>query len=813
MNWVRGRLSAPGSARAWEITIVVITLLVATFLRTHLFEAAPPGLQHDEIFKANFALDILDGGWPVFFEANGGEEALFPYLAAFSISLFGQNFFALRFVSLVCGILSILLGYCLIRELFGRRVAVLTAAGLAVSFWHIFDSRVALRPITLLLMCVASFHLFWLGLKRGKMIYFAGAGIFLGGTLYTYTSAVLVPLTLVLFILLYQLPFQRALILKRWRGILLAFALAVIIFLPMGYHVYTNPVTSTARARDLSDHINLLLAGDPGPLLQDVLNVLGMFGLRGDPAWRYNLAGRPVFDPVTFLLFCGGVVICLARIKRPEYVFLLLWLGVNIVPSATTRNSPSTLRAIGALIPIYTLPSLTVDLSWGLVVRRFGELGRRALVSAVILLLAFNAFSAYRDYFTVWAHNAEVRDIYRADLAAVARYLDQLEGDEVVCLSASFAADLDQQVMSFMLREPRFIKWFDGQQTLVFPEPSSSPDVLYVFPATCPLHQELKDHFFAGIPVEDVVLGPHGEPAFVAYRLGAQESASLRSRQPGYRLSANLEDRVELLGYDLPQTVEAGSDLPLLLYWRVSKPIRPDLLYSFFAHVVDTRGYIWAQAEPLGYPVSSWIQGDLVIQLFDLSLPPDTPPVEYQAKMGIFDLSSGARLTPAVEGVPLSEGAITSQPFSVARPATPPVPEELDVPRPRDANLGGQLKLLGCDLGPLWAAPGDSVHVSLYWQALAKPESDYVVSVFFTDEGGDEWGELMREPLDGEYPTTLWQEGDVVRDRFDLPIGGAAPVGRYRLWVRLYDPMTQTYLPVAGSEDDCVRVGKVRIQR
>ena len=799
------------SCLRWDITIAIIILLVAIFFRTHLFEAAPPGLQHDEIFKAYFAFDILDGGWPAYFDANNGNEAFFPYLAALSISLFGQNFFALRWVSLVCGILSIVSSYCLTRHLFGRRVALLTTAGLAISFWHVFDSRVALRAITLLFTATTTFYLFWLGLERGKIIWFALAGLLLGATLYTYHSAVLIPLTLILFILLYQLPFQRALLFNRWRGILLTFVIALIIFLPMGHHLYTSSVVSMSRVRDLSDHVNLLLAGDPGPALRDMLNVAGMFGLRGDPEWRYNLAGRPVFDPLSFLLFCGGLLICLARIRAPQYAFLFLWLCVNIIPSAITRNSPSTLRAIGSLTAIYTMPSLTIDLSWDWVAYRFGSLGRRALLAAVVLLFALSALSTYRDYFTVWARNSEVRFIYRADLADVARYLDESEGDEVVCLSASFAADLDQQILNFMMREPRIIKWFDGRQALVFPEPSSSSQALYVFPATCPLREELMARFFGDLPVTESILDPDGEPAFVAYRLGPEELTNLRALQPRYPVSVSLEDRVELIGYELPRAVEAGSNLPLLLYWRVSQPTRPDLLYRFFVHLVDMRGHMWAQADTLGYPVSSWIQGDVVIQWFDLTLPPDIPPLEYQVKVGMYDLITGARLAPTVEGVPLPEGVITSEPFSVTRAMTPPTIEELDIPRPREANFDHKLNLLGCDLGPLHLSPGDIVHVSLYWQALVKPGADYLISVYLTNDEGDVWGEILRQPLDGDYPTTLWQAGEVVRDRFDLLLDPYAPLGKHRLWVRLYDPVSQTYLRLEGSEEEHVRVGKIRI--
>ena len=805
---VKGLRNGPWSPAFWEMAALIVILLAATLFRANLFEAAPPGLQHDEVFGANFALDILDGGWPVFFDANGGEEALFPYLAAVSILLVGPNLLALRLVSLVCGILTVALSYRLTKELFGRRVALFTTAMLAVSFWHVFDSRVALRPITLLMMALASFYSLWVGLRRGGIWPFVLIGVFLGGSFYTYTSGFLVPVTVVLFIVFYLLPFRRGLLLQHWRGILLALGIAVIIFLPMGYHVLTHPLAATARARDLSDHLNLLLAGQPGPLLTDVLNVLGMFGFRGDPEWRYNLAGRPVFDPLTFILFCVGLVICLTRIRAPEYAFLLVWLVVNMVPSAITRHSPSTLRAIGSLTAIYVLPSLALDAAWHRVRSKWGSRGSRALLAAVALLLASNAGLTYRDYFSVWAHNAEVRDIYRADLSAVARFLEESVENEVVCVSASFAADLDQQVLNFMMGERRAIRWFDGQQTLIFPSAESFEDVLYVFPATGPLHEELANRFFADLAVFHAELDPRGEPAFVAYRLSSRELSSLRALQPTHALSVDLDGRVELTGYELASQVSAGDTLPLLLHWRVSQPIRPDLLYSFFAHLTDLRGYVWDQVDTLGYPVSSWMEGDMVVQLFDLAVPPDAPPLAYVVKMGLYDEVTGNRLTATEDGVTLPDGVVSTEPILVAKADAPPSIDELNIPRVRQANFGGKLELLGCDLGPLAVEEGGSVHISLYWQALVKPELDYMVSVLLTDEAGNVFYEILREPVDGEYLTSLWSEGEVVRDRFDFVVDESVPTGRHRFWVRLYDPMTQRYLPVEGSDEDWVRLGK-----
>jgi len=783
----------------WEIGLIILILLVATFFRTYRLEAAPPGLQHDEIFKANFATYILNGEFPAFFDANNGNEALYPYLTALSIALLGENYFALRLVAVLSGILSIAILYRLIKELFGLEVALLTAAGVAISFWHIFDSRVALRAITLLLLELACFYLFWQGLRRGT-IWFLASGLILGLTQYTYTSAPLVAATL-LFFLLYLFIWHRGLLRRNLKGIVLLFIVASAVFLPMGYHLQRNPLVSTARVRDLSDHLRLLFRGDPQPVLRDALNVLGMFSFRGDPEWRYNLAGRPVFDPLTSLLFYGGLLISLARFKKPEYAFLLLWLPLNLITSAITRDSPSTLRAIGALGAIYTFPSIAIVATWRWLAER--KITKRVAMGAIAALFLATTLFTYRDYFLLWAQDPEVRKIYRADLTEVARYLSQLNGG-TICISAEFAADLDQQVLNYMLGKPRFIRWFNGERSLVFP---GSEGVTYIFPATGPLREEWKDHYFSSLPVADSVLDPQGEPAFQAYRLDAGDLAGLKKIEPRYPLSANFNNEIEILGYDLASPPRAGEPLEVVLYWRVLGRARGDIDYSFFLHLADLRGYLWAQADSLGYPPSSWQEGDLVAEWFTLPIPPDTPPREYRLQVGLYDRTTGERVKMAEE--PYLD-ALSSQPIVVAKATSVPL-EALEIPQPRQKNLDHKLTFLGQGISRRRAGPGESIHVSLWWQAQGQPERDYALSVFLTDEEGNILGELRRQPLDGDYPTSRWKAEEIVHDRFDYPIPPETPPEVYRLSVRVFDMETGEYLPLVGDPGDTIALSRFRV--
>jgi hypothetical protein len=154
---------------------------------------------------------------------------------------------------------------------------------------------------------------------------------------------------------------------------------------------------------------------------------------------------------------------------------------------------------------------------------------------------------------------------------------------------------------------------------------------------------------------------------------------------------------------------------------------------------------------------------------------------------------------------------VSTEPFAVAKAATPPSLDELSIPRLRQANFDGKLELLGCDLGPQAVEHGEAVHIVLYWRALVQPEEDYEASILITDESGQVLDEIFREPVHGLYPTSRWSEGEVVRDRFDIIVDESLPEGRHRLSVGVWDPDSESHLRLVGLEEEYERLGKVYV--
>jgi hypothetical protein len=101
----------------------------------------------------------------------------------------------------------------------------------------------------------------------------------------------------------------------------------------------------------------------------------------------------------------------------------------------------------------------------------------------------------------------------------------------------------------------------------------------------------------------------------------------------------------------------------------------------------------------------------------------------------------------------------------------------------------GDFKLLGYDLYKLGYAhqkeeplhPGDILHLDLYWQAVNTLDMDWQLGLQLVDKERQSWAIEEKVPVGGSYGTSLWQDGEVVRDQHDLLIPPDVPAGRYHL--------------------------------
>jgi hypothetical protein len=127
-------------------------------------------------------------------------------------------------------------------------------------------------------------------------------------------------------------------------------------------------------------------------------------------------------------------------------------------------------------------------------------------------------------------------------------------------------------------------------------------------------------------------------------------------------VQVNLGDCVTLLGYDLAETqVTPGGTLHLTLYWQAQQHMETS--YKVFTHLLDAQNRIWGQKDSIPvedtYPTTSWLPGEIVIDRYEISIKPDTPAGEYLLEVGMYEVTTGERLSVfSPEGARLSENNV-----------------------------------------------------------------------------------------------------------------------------------------------------------
>jgi hypothetical protein len=255
-----------------------------------------------------------------------------------------------------------------------------------------------------------------------------------------------------------------------------------------------------------------------------------------------------------------------------------------------------------------------------------------------------------------------------------------------------------------------------------------------------------------------------------------------------HQLHHDFGGQVELLGYGLSAPkVGSGNAIGLTLFWQALRSMERD--YRLHLQVQDDEGNIWAEGEfPLaneGYPTSRWNEDEVIRGQYDLVIDAAAPTGEFSLLANLLDEANG--LPVEREGVNLTRLSVVAPQRDFIMPA--------EIQHPLRANLVDKVAFLGYDLDKATVRPGDTLHLTLYWQALAKMETSYTVFAHLLDVQNRIWGQKDNFPVEGTYPTTNWLSGEVVIDEYGIVVDAEAPAGEYQIEVGMYDPKSMSRLP------------------
>lgn len=669
-------------------TLSLVIVALAFWLRFDRLATAPFGWHLDEASKGIMAREVLHGGpYPVFFSQFTGREGLFIYLEAGMFMLLGEGVFAGRVLNAFIGTLTVALTVPLGRALWpGTRGGVIgrwAAALLAASLWHLIASRNGYRAVLQPLAQLPALIVLLQTLRRDPLavnhLRWIVVGFFTGLALYTYTAARVFPLVIAL--IGGAALWARAGRAARARGLLIALASAVVTAAPLLWYFYQHPDDFVGRAQQISYWNPVYAGGDPlGRLWQNVLDTLGMFGVRGDPNYRFNIANRPVFDPLLVALFylgLGWMLIGLfRRAERFQALALLGWLALMLLPmTLSAEGLPYYQRAIGALPAVMVFPVVALERGAAWLAERLPVGNWRKPLGEAALLIPLGGLALWTrsQYFNEW-HNVPGNDIDRH--AALVYLADELTANPPPGAVTYIATDFPLNMTLAFLTPDAYAasQRFDARHAL--PLPPEAQSATYYLLNENPLSPNLRT--LAGLAAGRVVEDRFGQPSFeIVERQAAWPKPAYTQMAwaweltypPGWQPSplpapVNLQNALELLGYELSATTaSAGDELILILHWRLLGPL--DREHSMFAHVLDPHGGAVAAYDGNGYLATAWQAGELLLSEFPLTIRPGTPPGEYQLEVGVYHQPTNEPLLVLVEGIQPVNGRVLLHPITV----------------------------------------------------------------------------------------------------------------------------------------------------
>jgi len=255
--------------------------------------------------------------------------------------------------------------------------------------------------------------------------------------------------------------------------------------------------------------------------------------------------------------------------------------------------------------------------------------------------------------------------------------------------------------------------------------------------------------------------------------------------------------------------------LPLALTWSSTAP--PEADYRVRWRLLDSTGSAALEetADLCPYTTSHWRAGDSFEARYDLRLDAALPAGRYTLALNVL-ASNGRPLWSEDETLTIVEILPRDRLFEL--PA--------DIAHPLDLALGTTVHLRGFDQPPYSGEegtgagalrPGDTLSLTLYWQADGPTDIDYTSFVHLVGPDGRPHGQV--DQFAGGAPTTSWAPGQVIVDEIALLVAADAPDGTYHIAVGMYDANSGGRLPVTDAsghslpDDQAVLPVKITISR
>ena len=652
------------------------------------------------------------GYHPIFFPGNFGVEPMFIYLTGLAFRLFGETPTVMRGVAALIGTLTVPALYALSRELtrsdklMSAAMPLFAAFALAVMRWHVFFSRVGIEPILVPFLLTLILWAFWRAVRTNGLAAWIAFGFTAGLGPYTYPAGRLLPvIALVLGVgtLAWRIgetrrqgdeetgrqgdtetgrqgnkeignlaPIGVPSFLHSSAPLLLSGIVALIVVAPLALNWLQHPDQLLLRSSQIAVGPAGAVGGTP---LRNLLATAAMFNFRGDPDPRNNQPGLPVLDILMSIPFLIGLGVALWRWRRPAFGVTLFAGAVMLIPTVLSEYAPHFRRALGAAPIVALLCGLGLAILLGrrradpatrsdevpfrlrsdeiapeqiaIGMDRLRWIGRVIIVA--VIMLGATVYTA-TAYFGRWGNSQAIYYAYDQGLWEIGQYVLGLPADEAVYVTPRPAADM---TLAFAWREGRPVRHFDGRHAFVAAV-SDRPTTYIVIEHEDFRGGQLLQSLYPDATETHAFRDRAGQVYARAYRV---PPGAVAARQPKDQAHGSWPG-LDLVGFDLDRADGAykpGGIIYLQLWWRATGQSVKD--WTVFTHLLGPArpdgNRVWAgsDAQPGQGSVrtTTWAPGDLILDEYQLQLPPDVPPGEYEIEIGLYDPTAGGARAVAID--------------------------------------------------------------------------------------------------------------------------------------------------------------------
>lgn len=361
--------------------LLFIILIFASLLRFYEINRFPQGLYWDEVAIGYNAYSIIKTGsdeygkfLPITFESF--QDSKLPgyiYLTSLSELLFGLTPFAVRFVSILSGIISVFFVYAITKELSSGRnlnkVPYVAALFMSISPWALQFSRAGFEANTALTISLVAVYFFIRFVKSGKFFYRSIIFTVLSFYFY-YQEWVFFPL----FILTVILLLYKSIYLS-FKQIIKGFILGFILLIPLIYAFFLSGsetrlshVDNILKDPEVIKESIQLRSGEDNVFLGTLLHNrhsarLNAFSrsyishfspeylfFTGDGNPRHSVSDIGMMHTFLLPFFVLGLIYIVSH-QRFARVILVLWLIYSPISASVSTPVPHSLRSL-LMLPV-----------------------------------------------------------------------------------------------------------------------------------------------------------------------------------------------------------------------------------------------------------------------------------------------------------------------------------------------------------------------------------------------------------------------------------------------------------------------------